>query len=557
MSESPFLRLSLCASAFLLITPVLHADVKLPTIFGDHMVLQQNTRLPVWGIADPGEKVIVSVSGQTVETTAGTDGKWRVHLAPIAETPSPITMTITGNNVLKFEDVLIGDVWFCSGQSNMQLPIRYTEQPPFLASQPDDPQLRLFQVTQRPGLEVPSDLSVGKWVISNQENAASFTAVGYYFCRELRTTLNRPIGLISSPIGGTRAEAWTPLEALKKDPALKEFVDNYEAAKDAFPQASTEYPAKQATYQQDLALWKKEVGVTYEPLIKAWNAAAKEAKEAGQEPPPRPQPSRPQPKAPLPPWGGIDTPSVLFNGAVAPIVPYAIKGAVWYQGESNGMSGNTAELYHTILKALFGGWRERWGYDFPVIYAQLPKFLKGWNWPAIREAQSLAKDIPNTGMATLLDLGDPNDVHPVGKIDAAKRLALVARHVAYGENITWAGPTYRSMKIEGSAIRLTFVPNGSGLTIGTAPWVAKGSTPVPTDKLRGFAIAGEDQKWVPADAKIDGDTILLSNPEISHPVAMRYAWEDCPESNLYNKEGLSAAPFRTDHWFLQPPPPPH
>ena len=556
--SSIFFLLRRAIAAWLLSAPVLHADIKMPTIFGDHMVLQQQTRLPVWGAADAGEKVTVAIGSQTLKTTAGSDGKWRVNLAPLAGSDTPVTMTVTGNNTLKFEDVLIGDVWFCSGQSNMQLSIRYTEQPPFLASQPDDPQLRLFQVTQRPGLEIPGELAVGKWVLSTPETAAPFSAVGYYFGRELRTTLKRPIGMISSPIGGTRAEAWVPLEALKKDPALKEFVDRYEATKAAYPQASAEYLAKQAAFQTEMAAWKKEVGVTYEPLIKAWNIAAKEARDAGQElPPNKPQPSRPQPKAPLPPWGGIDTPSVLYNGAIAPIVPYAIKGAVWYQGESNGMSGNTADLYHAILKALIGGWREQWGQgDFPVMIAQLPKFIQGWNWPAIREAQSLAHDIPNSGMAVLLDLGDPHDVHPPGKIDAAQRLALVARHVAYGEDLVWTGPSYRSMKGEGNAIRLTFTPNGSGLTIGTAPWVAKGASPVPNDKLRGFIIAGEDQNWVTADAKIDGNSVVVSSPQVAHPVAVRYAWENCPETNLYNKEGLPAAPFRTDHWPLVPPPPP-
>jgi len=556
-------RSSLCSllrratAAWLLSAPVLHADVKMPTIFGDHMVLQQETRLPVWGIADAGEKVTVAIGSQTRETTAGTDGKWRVYLAPLAGSDTPVTMTVTGNNTLKFEDVLIGDVWFCSGQSNMVLSIHYTDQAPFLASQPDDPQLRLFQVTQRPGLEISNDLALGKWVLSTSKTAEQFTAIGYYFGRELRTTLKRPIGMISSAAGNTRAEAWASLEALKREPILKDLVDRYEAVKAAYPQASAEYPAQQASFNKEMALWQKEVVPTYNPLLKAWGAAAKEAKEAGQPPPPKPQPSRLQPQAPLPPWGGITTPSCLFNGAIAPIIPYAIKGALWYQGESNGQSGSTAEVYHAILKALIGGWREQWGQgDFFFVFAQLPKFAPGWNWPAIREGQSLARDIPNSGMATLLDLGDPRDVHPAGKIDAAKRLALVARHVAYGEDLVWTGPSYRSMKGEGTAIRLTFMPNGSGLMIGTAPWVAKGATLVPNDKLRGFVIAEEDQNWVTADAKIDGNTVVVSSPQVAQPVAVRYAWENCPETNLYNKEELPAAPFRTDHWFLQPPPPP-
>jgi len=554
----PRLSLLSCVTAALALSaPFLRADVKMPTLFGDHMVLQLGARLPVWGIAEPGEKVTVSIANQNVQATAGADGKWRVELAPLTESATPITMTVAGNNTLKFEDVLIGEVWFCSGQSNMLWTIHHTEQPPFLASQPDDPQLRLFQVSQKPGLEVSTDLSVGKWVLSTPETADKFSAVGYYFGREMRTAHKRPVGMISSPVGGTRAEAWANLESLKRDPSLKEFVDRYEAVRAAYPQASAEYPGKQETYQKELALWRKEVDTSFDPLMKAWNAAAKEAKAAGQEPPPRPQPSRLQPKAPTPPWGGIDTPSCLFNGAIAPVIPYAIKGALWYQGESNGQSGTTAEGYHALLKALIGGWRDQWGQgEFPVLIAQLPKFIPGWNWPAIREGQAMSSDIPNTGLATLIDIGDPLDVHCAGKIDVAKRLALVARHLAYGEDLIWSGPAYRSMKIEGAAIRLTFTPNGSGLTTGTAPWIAAGAQPISPATLQGFIIAGEDQNWVTADAKIEGNTVVVSSPKVAHPAAVRYAWENCPDCNLYNKEGLAAGPFRTDHWFIPPPAPP-
>jgi len=536
-----------CAAAFLSLSALLQAEVKVPSIFGDHMILQQGATLPIWGVADVGEKVTVTVGGKTANTTADVSGKWRVNLPALPVTDAPLTMTIAGKNTLTFQDVLVGEVWFASGQSNMGFSLKSAHNAATVIPEANDPQLRFFHVGGPPGLEPSDALAVGKWELVTPTTAPSFSAVAYFFARELRAKLNHPVAILQSAWGGTSAEAWTPIDAIQKDPALKSYADSYAKVKTAFPQASAELPTKMDAWHQEAVLWEKEVGVIYNPLLTAWKAEADKAKAAGQTLPPLPQPSRPRPQQPPPAWGGTGVPSVLYNGEVAPVVPYAIRGVIWYQGEANA---NAWASYQPLLSALITGWRAHWGQgDFPFLFVQLPKYLYGPNWPQMREAQSKTLALPNTAMATIIDLGDPNNIHPIDKLDVGMRLALVARHAVYGEkDLVWTGPIYASMKAEGNAIRVNFTQTGGGLVIGSSPWTPPNTTPVPATSLLGFAVALDENHWFPAEAKIDGNTVLVSSDKVPNPVAVRYAWQHSPDCNLYNKEGLPTAPFRTDDW---------
>jgi sialate O-acetylesterase len=532
--------------SFLLGTNALFADVKMPTIFGDHMVLQQDVKLPIWGVADAGEKVTVSVGGKTIETTTGPDGKWRVDLDPLPATTTATTMTVTGKNTLKFDDVLIGEVWFCAGQSNMGFVLNSAHNASTEIPKANDPQLRYFHVSGGPALEPSTALKCGQWELCTPGSAPNFSAVGYFFARELRANLNRPVGLIVSAWGGTTAESWTPIPAYAKEPELKVDFDRHAKALADFPKLNAEYPDKMSAWAEEQTQWKKEYGIDYDNALKDWQAAADAAKAAGQPAPPKPKLAVAPPQQPARPDGGTGIPGCLFNGVVAPVIPYAIKGVAWYQGESN--AGNAAK-YQILFPALIKGWREFWGQgDFPFIFVQLPKFIQGQGLPLMREVQSKTLALPETGMTTIIDIGDPNNIHPTDKIDVGTRLSLVARHLAYGQDIVWSGPVYDSMKVEGNSIRVQFTQTGGGLIIGTAPWTAPNVTPLSDTTLEGFAIAGEDKQWVKAEAKIDGNTVVVSSEKVPTPVAVRYAWEPSPSCNLYNKEGLAASPFRSDNW---------
>ena len=537
----------------------LSADVTMPSIFGNQMILQQDAPLPVWGMAGAGEKVTVTIGKDSASATAAADGKWKVTLEPLAGTSTAQTMTIAGKNTLTFKDVLVGEVWFASGQSNMAFPLGRTKDAATDIPKSDDPLLRIYHVNGPIGLEPTDQLSPGVWAEASPAHVPGVSAVAYYFAKELRAKLNRPVAIVQSAVGGTVAQAWTPLDALQKDPSLKNYVADYDKAAAAAPALEADIAAKTAEWRKEMDQWNKEVGVTYDPLIRAWQAEADKAFMAGQTPPPKPVPSRPQPQPPAHPWGGNNTPTVLYNGLVAPAMPYAIRGVIWYQGESN--AGAWAQ-YHAVLSAMITGWRAHWGQgDFPFLIVQLPRYAKGGSWPQIREAQAqTAAGLPKVYYATVVDVGDPNNLHPIDKADVAQRLALVARHAVYGEkDLVWTGPMYDAMKVEGSAIRLSFTYTGSGLKIASSPWVPPHWTPAPDTSLRGFAIADDQKKWFPAEAKIDGTTVVVSSDQVKTPTAVRYDWQNAPEGNLYNNEGLPAAPFRTDSWSEvgeTPPPPP-
>jgi sialate O-acetylesterase len=565
------------AALLLAATGPAHANVTVPALFGDHMVLQQEMKVPVWGTADPGEKITVTAGGQTATGVAGGDGKWRVDLGPFPDGSPATTLTVAGKSTLTFQDVLIGDVWVCSGQSNMEVPASYDinwkqEQP--LAK---DPQFRLLQVARTTSLTPLSDITSAynwgrlppvhesdgthpaNWVVCNPKDASVFSAAGYFFGKALREHLKRPIGLIESAWGGTVAEAWMSQDALKKEPPFTTYVAAYQQNVANYPQLKPAYNAAEATFITEQKAWEDAFQKAINQLNldrKTWADEAAKAKAAGQAPPPPPQITQlPAPKKPALPDGGSLQPSNLYNGMIAPLIPFAIKGVAWYQGESN--TRDKAYEYRTLFPRLITDWRDKWQRDdLPFVYVQISHFGYAGDGTSalVREGQLQTLSLPKTGMAVVVDIPCDDAGHPRDKEDAGKRLALAAEGVGYGEKIVYSGPLYQSMKVEGGAIRISFTSTGSGLVIGQTPYQPAtfgGKTPIvpyPTDKLVGFTIAGEDKSFVPADAKIDGDTVVVSSPTVANPAAVRFAWGDSVQDNLYNKEGLPASPFRTDDW---------
>lgn len=548
------LRTSLLLLAATACATSLSAAVKMPGLFGDHMVLQQDTRIPVWGWADPGEKVAVTLGSASAVTSAGPDGRWRVELPPSGTQTKPQTLRIEGTNTLTYSDVLVGDVWVCSGQSNMEFGIHLVSKNEVLPEE-----VRLFHVTKSASLtpldnttfvpaEVGRDTLSGHWQKTLETGSWSgFSAVGYLFAKELNERTGRPIGMIGAYWGGTGAQSWTDLPFLKKNPALKVYTDEFEKLSDA---RKATLPFVWADYVRDDMKWDREVWSgpeNYAGTHADWQKAVTAAKAAGQPVPPVPTPSRPKPSVP----GSVGSPTVLYNGMINPLTSYAIKGAIWYQGEANVYH---AQIYDQLLTALITSWRAHWDRgDFPFLFVQLPGFdpdrgsadsLRN-NWAVMRESQAKVLALPNTGMATAIDVGAEKNIHPWDKFSVAHRLALVARHRVYGEAVPSSGPVYDHMTVEGDRIRVTFKSVEGGLII-SAPPALPGQPPKPVPSaLTAFEIAGTDEKWMPATAVIDGNTVIVSSPEVPLPVAVRYAFSNLPECSLYNKAGLPAYPFRT------------
>jgi hypothetical protein len=481
------------------------ADVRLPKIISDHMVVQRGAAVPVWGWADAGEEVTVSLAGQTQTARADAGGKWRVKLDKL-EAAGPHTLTVKGKNTLTVKDVLVGEVWLASGQSNMQWSVAQARDPDKERAAADFPQIRMFTVARKPAREPQSDCS-GSWQVCSPQTVGQFSAAAYFFGRDLHQKLGVPVGLINSSYGGTIIEAWISQDALKSLPELKGVLASYEK--------------RAATYDPEKAK------ADYDKRLAAWQEAARKAREKGKQPPPRP-------RQPTDPRRSPNYPAVLFNGMIAPLIPYAIRGAIWYQGESNAGSEDSGRLYALELPLLIRDWRGRWKEDFPFAWVQLPNYespAKGW--PLVREAMLKALAVPNTGMAVAIDIGEARNIHPKNKQEVGRRLALWARAKVYGEKTPCSGPLPAGHKVSGSTVELTFRHADGGL-------VAKGG------ELRGFTIAGADGKWRPAEARIEGDKVLVSSPEVKEPVAVRYDWANNPDGNLYNGAGLPASPFRTD-----------
>lgn len=499
------------------------AEVKLHALFSDHAVLQRDRPLPVWGWASPGEKVSVSLGQGTADTTADAEGRWRVTLPPQPVSTQPLILRVQGRNILEIRDVLLGDVWLCSGQSNMEMALGACDTPADVQAA-RLPLLRQFGVGAH-FATAPQENIRGEWRVCSPATAAGFTAVGFHFGRRLLQETNVPIGLLRSCVGGTNIELWMSQDTLLGTPVLAAYAKSMRTSL--------------AQYQRELA--------SALPAIDAWSARSHEALRAGQ---PVPLP----PAWPEFPFGErVMRPRcvTLHNGMIAPLIPCALRGALWYQGENNA----DASLYVEKKRALIADWR-RWFGDaqLPFYFVQLAAWQKpddkpaGGGWGAIRDAQRRCLEIPHTGMASAVDIGDAEDIHPRNKADVGERLALWALANEYGRALEPSGPLFRSLRLEGQLARIDFDRAGRGLMAGSK----QGRAPVTEDKsgrLQRFAIAGADRQWRWADARIDGASVICSHPDVPAPVAVRYAYSSNPAgANLYNRDGLPASPFRTDDW---------
>lgn len=517
MNRRNRLALSAALSLVLFAAVPLSAYVRLPNVIGSNMVLQQNIPIPVWGWAECGEHITVEFAGSKVGTRADAKGRWMVKL-PARKAGGPWNMTIQGDNKIRLTNILAGEVWICSGQSNMAMGIGLVIDSRNEISSANYPGIRLLKLPKQTATGPVDDVDA-QWLVCSPETVSmgdwgGFSAVGYLFGRRIHKTLGVPVGIIDSSWGGTRIESWTPPAGFAQVPKLHDIL---------------------AKINDTNAAYKKTVTAAVRPL-KQWIAEAEKA--LSQDNP-----------VPLPPRDADGLlrrvrnpkqPAVLYNGMVHPLVPFAIRGAIWYQGESNCGDGM---MYYEKMKALIGGWRQVWGQgDFPFYYVQLapcsyyrtsPTAL-----PEIWEAQTAALSIPNTGMAVTYDtVDDMDDIHPKNKQQVGRRLALWALARTYGySDIIYSGPLYKSISIEGNKVRIRFSHVGSGLTSYDG------------GLLGDFEIAAADRKFVKAKAEIAGDSVVVSSEAVTAPVAIRYGWHQTAQPNLINKEGLPASPFRTDNW---------
>jgi sialate O-acetylesterase len=638
------------------------AEVRVPSLIGDNMVLQQGPRARLWGTARPGERVIVRLAGRTARATADARGRWETFLGPLPA-GGPFELTIAGANTLIFRNVLVGEVWVCSGQSNMEWSLAQAAGGPEDAAQADHPDIRLFTVEKRTAAEPLEDVR-GRWVVATPEQAAQFSAVGYYFGRELHQRLKVPVGLINTSWGGTPAEAWTSREMLASRPEFAPILERYEKELRNLAQLRQEHGAKLAEWERQYAVaadsgnrgegmgyadpsrdadgWRKmrlpqlweTAGMNLDGVIwfrrevevpAAWagrdlslslgpiddfdttyfngervGATGGETPEAYRFPRRYKVPGalvragrsviavrvydrmggggfggaagsmslapagadglaldgewdykpetvvaakRPDYSnypGPRPGPENQNNPSVLYNAMLAPLTPYTLRGAIWYQGESNA---GRAYQYRTLFPAMIRDWRARWkGGDFPFYFVQLANWKArkqdsiDSEWAELREAQTMTlHSVPHTGMAVTIDIGDPEDIHPRNKRDVGLRLARWALADTYQQKVVPSGPLYASHAVEGDKIRVRF-RHAAGLR------TRDGGAPV------GFFVAGADRKFFRAEARIEGDAVLVWSQDVARPAAVRYAWADNPEANLHNAEGLPASPFRTDDW---------
>jgi sialate O-acetylesterase len=486
--------------------PVL-ADVRVPQIFSDNLVLQRGMEIPVWGWADPGEEVAIRIGQFGLTTTANDSGTWSVKL-PAMEAGGPFELVVSGKNTLRLQNVLVGEVWVCSGQSNMEWSVRASKNPEEEAAAASYPEIRLFHVPRRALGQPATDLAA-VWRPCQPDSVVNFSAVAYYFGREIHQKLDVPVGLINTSWGGTRIEPWTPPAGFEAVPELASVVAQIEQAQAAF---------------------RESVRPALLPL-EDWIRQCHRALAVN-------EPIPPMPAIPSHPLAHHARPTGLYNGMVHPIVPYAIRGAIWYQGESNRTDGMA---YFHKMKALINGWRSVWGQgNFPFYFVQLAPFQYREGplvLAELREAQTAALSVPNTGMAVTMDIGNLKDIHPRNKQDVGKRLALWALAGPYEQvGVVFSGPVYKTMTLENDRIRILFEHTGSGLASrdGAA--------------LTWFEIAGDDKSFHKAQAEIDGNTVVVWSEAVPAPKAVRYGWHQDAEPNLANKEGLPAVPFRTHPW---------
>jgi sialate O-acetylesterase len=503
------------------------ANVTLPTLLADHMVVQRGLPVHVWGTAAPHESITVNFRGETKSGTADDLGRWSISLSP-GEAGGPFQLSIIATNTITLDDVLVGDVWVASGQSNMEFPMTGLNKAQEEIAAAQFPKIRLFHVKHKTADYPLENVEAKEWTACTPETVADSSAVAYFFARNLQQKLGVPIGVIESFLGGTPAESWTSLHALSADASLMPVF----AAR--AKQLATESTNELRQQQQD----------------RAFQQAVVQAQAAG-----TPIPTR----AWRPDFAWA--PGALYNGMIAPLTPFAIRGVIWYQGESNSGS-DRAPLYARLFQTMIRDWRNSWGEgDFPFLFVQ----IANWNtapedlWPEIRNAQRQALALRNTGMVVTIDIGDPADIHPKNKQDVGLRLALAARAIAYGEQIEWSGPLYRQVTQEEHALRVWFDHAGGlmtkapeGATVagseGTGSRTAVSATISPANTapaVTGFEIAGPDEKYFSAEAKIEGESVIVSNPAVPAPVSVRYGWAASPNCNLFNRAGLPASPFRT------------
>lgn len=637
-----------------------HAEVRLPAIIGDNMVLQRGMKARIWGTSDPREKVTVIFEKTSLHTVADTRGHWEVWLPPL-EAGGPFELTIKGANVLTVKNILVGEVWLCSGQSNMEWPLVNTLDGADAVKNANHPQIRLFTVAKQTSVSPLTDVE-GRWVVTTPEEAAHFSAVGYFFGRELHQQLKVPVGLIDSSWGGTPAEAWTSHEALVSAPALRPILERYQSSLTAPPQTKETYARALAEWEEknlhldpgnkgeasgyadpatltadwskidlpnqietagmliDGAVWfrrvvevpeswsGKDLVLNLTPIddhdityfngtkigstgretpnsymvprkyvvpgslvhsgpnviaIRVFDSAGEGGFSRGGAMSIGPTGSGEsdvislrgtwdykvelalEPKRPdwsiRPEAIGVsnqNNPSNLYNAMIAPLVPFAIRGVIWYQGESNA---GRAYQYRTLFPVMIRDWRKAWGRNFPFYFVQLANWRARKtepgesDWAELREAQLMTLTEPQTGMAVTIDIGDENDIHPRNKLDVGRRLAAWALSKTYGRSVIASGPLFDRFSIEDNKVVIRFKHAGGLKTFDGGP-------------VKGFAIAGADRRFVWAEARIEGETVVVSSPSVPRPVAVRYAWADNPIGNLHNKAGLPASPFRTDDW---------
>ena len=497
------------------------ADVKLSRLFADHMVIQQDQPIRLFGWADPGEKVIAELAGKSGSATAGTDGYFRLELPAMKADGKSHTLTIKGKNKFTLKDVLLGEVWICSGQSNMEWTVGGTLNAKEEIASADHPQIRLFNVPGHVSGPVPLEDARGNWQICSPKTISGFSAVGYFFGRSLQKELDVPVGLVGTNWGGTRIEPWTPPVGFRQVPELADYVKNINAI-------DPKTPAGRANHQKLLA------------DVENWLKQARLNLQAG-------KPVGNPPTMNFSTKGGA---TQIYNGMVHALTPLSVRGAIWYQGESNASDGLR---YEYLKEALVKGWRSVFeNNDLSFYWVQLANFQNpnnnpaGGGWGPVREGQRRALRIPNTGMAVIIDIGAARDIHPRNKQDVGARLARLALTNDYGRDLVPCGPLYKSMKIEGNKIRITFDHVGGGLVTAAKEGLAPAQETSGAE-LKHFAIQADDGKWHWAQASIDGDTVVVSADGVIKPKHVRFAYQSNPVGfNLYNKEGLPASPFTTD-----------
>jgi sialate O-acetylesterase len=487
-------------------------QVALPKILSDHMVVQRELPVHVWGTGPLGDHITVSFRGESRTVDVDRIGRWSIYLKPGAA-GGPFEMTVkgdaAGDTAAAIHDILVGDVWVASGQSNMEYPMlsNWSHEAHADAELPkaDNPKIRLLIVNQKAADYPQDDIPTAGWAASTPETAKDFSAVAWYFAREIETKEHVPVGVIDSTWGGTVAEAWVRMTALGEDAALNPLF----ASRGRMQEEATDNERTNADEQRQIA----------------------EAKAAG----------KPIPNfswhAPLPTWG----PANLYNGMIAPLTPFAIRGVIWYQGESNSATERWP-LYNRIMRTLIEDWRRQWAVgDFPFYYVQISNFNSTplENWANLRQQQVETLGLRNTAMAVTIDIGTPDNVHPPDKVDVGHRLAIAARALNYGEAIEYSGPLFRQAAPENGAMRVWF-DHAKGLT-------AKGG-PSPGE-VTSVEVAGKDGKFVPAKAVIEGGTLLASSPDVPNPLFVRYGWANSPQCNLFNGEGLPASPFTSKSSF--------